>query len=98
MIMATTRTRIMGREIDINIDEMDELSFASVVSYVNDQWQEVQRDNLNVPDTQKIAAMTAVKIAAELLKIKGLQESISDNYERKIKELIKLLEEAEYSN
>lgn len=96
--MATTRTRIMGRDIDINIDEMDELSFASVVSYVNDQWQEVQKDNSNVPDTQKIAAMTAVKIAAELLKIKGLQESISDNYERKIKELIKLLEEAEYSN
>jgi cell division protein ZapA len=88
----------MGRDIDINVDEMDELSFASVVTYVNDQWQEVQRDNSNVPDTQKIAAMTAVKIAAELLKIKGLQESISDNYERKIKELIKLLEEAEYSN
>ena len=96
--MTTTRTRIMGRDIDINVDEMDELSFASVVSYVNDQWQEVQRDNLNVPDTQKIAAMTAVKIAAELLKIKGLQESISDNYERKIKDMIKLLEEAEYSN
>ena len=96
--MAITRTRIMGRDIELNIDEMDELSFASVVSYVNDQWQEVQRDNLNVPDTQKIAAMTAVKIAAELLKIKGLQESISDNYERKIKDLIKLLEEAEYTN
>ncbi len=96
--MATARTKIMGRDIDINIDEMDELSFASVVSYVNDQWQEVQRENSNVPDTQKIAAMTAVKIAAELLKIKGLQESISDNYERKIKELVKLLEEAEYPN
>ncbi|MDR2426947.1 MAG: cell division protein ZapA [Endomicrobium sp.] len=96
--MATARTRIMGRDIDINVDEMDELSFSSVVNYVNDQWQEVQRDNSNVPDTQKIAAMTAIKIAAELLKTKGLQESISDNYERKIKELIKLLEEVEYSN
>ena len=96
--MATARTKIMGRDIDINIDEMDELSFASVVSYVNDQWQEVQRENSNEPDNQKNAAMTAVKIAAELLKIKGLQESISDNYERKIKELVKLLEEAEYPN
>ena len=96
--MATARTKIMGRDIDINIDEMDELSFASVVSYVNDQWQEVQRENSNVLDTQKIVAMTAVKIAAELLKIKSLQESISDNYEKKIKELVKLLEEAEYPN
>lgn len=96
--MATTRTRIMGRDIELNIDEMDELSFASVVNFVNEQWQEVQSENSNVPDTQKIAALTAVKIAAELLKLKGLQENISDNYERKIKELIKQLDEAEYSN
>ncbi len=96
--MATTRTRIMGRDIDLNIDEMDELSFASVVSFVNEQWQEVQSDNSNVPDTQKIAALTAVKIAVELLKLKGLQENISDNYERKVKELIKQLDEADSSN
>jgi len=88
----------MGRDIELNIDELDELSFASIVSYVNDQWQEVQSENLNVPDTQKIAALTAVKIAAELLKIKGLQENISDNYERKIKDLIKQLDEVEYAN
>ena len=96
--MSTTRARIMGRDIELNVDEMDELSFASVVGFVNDQWQEVQSENMNVPDTQKIAAMTAVKIAAELLKLKGLQENISDNYERKIRELIKQLEEADYSN
>ena len=96
--MSTTRTRIMGRDIELNVDEMDELSFASVVGFVNEQWQEVQSENMNVPDTQKIAAMTAVKIAAELLKLKGLQENISDNYERKVKELIKQLEEADYSN
>ena len=96
--MTTTRARIMGRDIELNIDELDELSFASIVSYVNDQWQEVQSENLNVPDTQKIAALTAVKIAAELLKIKGLQENISDNYERKIKDLIKQLDEVEYAN
>lgn len=93
--MATTKAKIMGREIELDISEMDELSFASVVSYVNEQWQEVQKENLNVPDTQKIAALTAVKIAAELLKIKGLQENISDNYERKIKDLIKHLDEVD---
>lgn len=96
--MATTRTKIMGRDIELNIDDMDELSFASVVSFVNDQWQEVQSENVNVPDTQKIAALTAVKIAIELLKLKGLQENISDNYERKIQELIKQLDEAEHTN
>jgi len=96
--MANTRTKIMGRDIELNIDDMDELSFASVVSFVNDQWQEVQNENLNVPDTQKIAALTAVKIAVELLKLKSLQENISDTYERKIQELIKQLDEAEMAS
>ncbi len=96
--MAITRVRIMGRDIELNIDEMDELSFASVVSFVNDQWHEVQNENANVADTQKIAALTAVKIAVELLKLKGLQENISNNYERKIKELIKHLDDVETAN
>ena len=96
--MATTRERIMGRDIDLNIDDMDELSFNRVVSFVNEQWLEVKSENADVPDTQKIAALTAVKIAAELLKLKDLQESISDNYERKIKEFIQQLNEADYMN
>jgi cell division protein ZapA len=96
--MTATRVKIMGRDMELNIDDMDELSFAGVVRYVNDQWQEVQSENLNVPDTQKIAALTAVKIAAELLKLKGLQENISDNYERKIKDIIKQLDELEFTN
>ena len=96
--MAITRVRIMGRDIELNIDEMDELSFASVVNFVNEQWQEVQSENANVPDTQKIAALTAIKIAVELLKLKGLQENISDNYERKIKDLIKQLDDVETAN
>ncbi|MDR0800344.1 MAG: cell division protein ZapA [Endomicrobium sp.] len=96
--MATTRERIMGRDIDLNIDDMDELSFNRVVSFVNEQWLDVKSENADVPDTQKIAALTAVKIAAELLKLKDLQESISDNYERKIKEFIQQLNEADYMN
>lgn len=96
--MAITRVRIMGRDIELNIDEMDELSFADVVSFVNEQWQEVRSENANVPDTQKIAALTAVKIAVELRKLQGLQENISDNYERKLKDLIKQLDDVETAN
>ncbi|MDR1942074.1 MAG: cell division protein ZapA [Endomicrobium sp.] len=96
--MTATRVKIMGRDIELNIDDMDELSFAGVVRYVNEQWQEAQNENLNVPDTQKIAALTAVKIAVELLKLKGLQENISDNYERKIKDIIKQIDEVDFTN
>jgi cell division protein ZapA len=96
--MATTRERIMGRDIELNIDDIDELSFNRVVNFVNEQWMEVRNENINVPDTQKIAALTAVKLAAELLKLKDLQESISNNYEKKIQDLIRQLEEADYTN
>ncbi|MDR3275573.1 MAG: cell division protein ZapA [Endomicrobium sp.] len=97
MIMATTREKIMGRDIDLNID-IDELSFNRIVNFVNEKWQEVKSENISVPDTQKIAALTAVKIAAELLKLKDLQENISNNYENKIKELIIHLDENNYQN
>ncbi|MDR1243797.1 MAG: cell division protein ZapA [Endomicrobium sp.] len=96
--MATTRERIMGRDIELSIDDIDELSFNRIVDFVNEQWMQVRNENIKVPDTQKIAALTAVKIAAELLKLKDLQESISNNYEKKIKDIIKQLDEHDYSN
>jgi cell division protein ZapA len=96
--MATTRERIMGRDIELNIDDIDELSFNRIVNFVNEQWVQVRNENIKVPDTQKIAALTAVKIAAELLKLKDLQESISNNYEKKIKDIIKQLDEHDYNN
>jgi cell division protein ZapA len=96
--MATTRERIMGRDIELNIDDIDELSFNRIVNFVNEQWMQVRNENIKVPDTQKIAALTAVKIAAELLKLKDLQESISNNYEKKIKDIIKQLDEHDYNS
>ena len=94
--MATVRERIMGREIDLKIDSIDELSFNRIVNFVNDQWMEVKKENINVPDTQKIGALTAIKIATELLKLRDLQKNISNDYEEKIKEFIRQLNETDY--
>ncbi|MDR3071184.1 MAG: cell division protein ZapA [Endomicrobium sp.] len=96
--MATTREKIMGRYIEFNIDDIDELSFNRIVNFVNEQWVEVKNENISVPDTQKIAALTTVKIAAELLKLKDLQENISNSYEKRIKSLIKQLSETDSTN
>ena len=94
--MATVRERIMGREIDLKIDSIDELSFNRIVNFVNDRWMEVKKENISVPDTQKIGALTAIKIATELLKLRDLRKNISNNYEEKIKEFIKKLNEIDY--
>jgi cell division protein ZapA len=96
--MATTRERVMGRDIELNIDDIDELSLNRVVNFVNEQWMEVRSENINVPDTQKIATLMAVKLAAELLKLKDSQESISNNYEKKIQDIIRQLDEVGYIN
>lgn len=98
MIMAITRERIMGRDIELNTDDIDELNLNRVVNFVNEQWMEVRNENVNVPDTQKIAALTSVKLAAELLKLKDSQESISNNYEKKIKDIIRQLDGVDYIN
>jgi cell division protein ZapA len=59
---------------------------------------EVKSENANVPDTQKIAVLTAIKIAAELLKFRDLQESISNNYKKRIEDFIRQLNETDYTN
>jgi cell division protein ZapA len=91
--MVTIRERIMGRYIDLNIDDLDELEFGRIVNFVNEQWMEVKSENIAVADTQKIAVLTAVKIAVDLLKLKDFQKNILGEYDRKIKEIIKELDE-----
>jgi len=96
--MITTREKIMGREINLKIDNIDELSFNRVVNFVNEQWLEVKNENINVPDTQKIATLTALRIAIELIKLRDLQENISNTYEKRIEKFIKELNETDYIN
>ena len=93
--MQTVSAKVMGRDIDLQIEEGYELDLHGVVDYVNDKFYEVKKVYANVVDTQKIAALTAVMLAEELLRIKGLQDNISNNYERKISAIIKDLQETE---
>jgi len=93
--MVTIRERIMGRYIDLNIEDLDELSFSRVVDFVNEQWMEVKIENVTVPDTQKIAVLTVVKIAVELLKLKDIKKNVSGECDQKIKEIIMELDKTD---
>ncbi|MDR1260011.1 MAG: cell division protein ZapA [Endomicrobium sp.] len=94
--MITTRKKIMGRDINFSIDDIDEIYFDRIVGFINEKWLEVKNENVCVPDTQKIAALTAVKIVVELFKLGDLQKNILNNYESKIKELIMHLDEYDH--
>jgi len=93
--MPRVSARVMGRDIYLNT-ELDELHINSVVQYVDEQWRDLISKTKEA-DTQKLAALTAIQIAAELLEIQGKQKNISDNYEKKINELIKLLDETGFA-
>ncbi|MCL2390072.1 MAG: cell division protein ZapA [Endomicrobia bacterium] len=91
-------TRIMGIPVSLNLEEMDDLSFSAVERRINDTWQEVKKDNPDVVDSWKTAILTVVKITKELNRLENLQGNISDSHERKMKELIRQLDEVNYPN
>jgi len=92
--MPIVNKRVMGRDIDLGTEDSYELELHSAVDYVNEKYEQEQKQ-AKTADTHKIAALTAVKIAAELLRIKGLQDNISNNYERKISSIINDLKDVE---
>jgi cell division protein ZapA (FtsZ GTPase activity inhibitor) len=92
--------KIIGRDIDIDMDflETHELMLSDIIRYVEDKCRQVQDKDPNIVDTQKVAIVAAVKIASELFKVKGMHNNISDSYERKINEMIKLIDETGFVN
>ena len=88
-------SRIIGRDINIDTDflETHELILPDIIRYFEEKCREVQNKDPNIVDTQKAVIVAALKIVSELFKIKGMHNNISDTYERRIKEMIKLIDE-----
>jgi cell division protein ZapA (FtsZ GTPase activity inhibitor) len=94
MQRVSIRKKVMGREIDLPTQEGYELELNSIVETVNEKFDEADRI-YNVADTQKRAAYTAILLAQEVLKLRGSQNNISNNYERKIKSILNDLSDVE---
>ncbi len=71
-----------------NLDDL--LKYAA---YVDEKMKEVARDSRLV-STEKIALVAALNIAAEYFKVKGKLESLEKEMERKLSQLVKLVEQA----
>jgi cell division protein ZapA (FtsZ GTPase activity inhibitor) len=93
--MPKIRARIIGIDIAVDTDflETQELMLPDIISYFEEKHREVQNKDPNIVDTQKAVIVAALKIASELFKIKGMYNNISDSYEKKINEMIKLIDE-----
>ena len=90
---------VMGMPLQLDAGDIDELTFSSVIRYVNEECQKVIEEHPTLKgSSQMIVTLTAVRIADDLLKMKSAQKNDSDKYERKIKELIRAIDEVEHIN
>ncbi|GAB1401237.1 hypothetical protein MASR1M68_01480 [Elusimicrobiota bacterium] len=98
--MDNTDNRIMGVNTDsfgILNDGANELfvdSPVQIIKFVNDKYKEVQEKYSHIINTRDRMALTAFEIAKELLTIKGNEAGILDTNTKKIKELIKIVDDA----
>lgn len=97
--MDNTDNKIMGVDADIigiSDDGSNELfvdSPAQIMKFINDKYKEVQ-NNSHIVSTRELMALTTFEIAKELLTIKGNEAGFLDTNTKKIKELVKIVDDA----
>jgi len=83
--------RILGQELSVSSDSGDE-HVANVVKYVNDKVEEIGRSSNNY-NILSVAILTALNIADEYIKVKGIEEDICSQLESRSEKLINLINE-----
>ena len=84
---------IFGQTYEIVGSALDSLYYNSLARYVEEKMREVQ-ENTNVISTQKVAILAALNIADELFSEKEGKFSSMKLSEKKIDEMLSILEEA----
>ncbi|MEN6332199.1 MAG: cell division protein ZapA [Smithella sp.] len=86
------KINILGQELSVLSDADDE-HVLSVIQLITDKTEEVLKsaNNLKALD---VAILTALNIAEELVKLKGVNKELCDQLESRSEELIQLIENA----
>ncbi|HBU70262.1 MAG TPA: hypothetical protein DEE98_07780 [Elusimicrobia bacterium] len=90
--MSKLSVEICKRIYDVEVTPGEELFICSVAKYVEQELNEVQ--NAGIVDTQKMAILAALNIAAELFRLKDSREDNSSVVDKKADEMIRVLEQA----
>ncbi len=83
---------VLGQEFSVLSDKED-AHVASVVQYVNDRADEIERSTKNLT-TLNISILVALNIADEYLKLKGEKDDIYNQLEKKSENLIHFIEDS----
>ena len=85
------RINVLDQELSVASDSGDE-HVASVVQYVKERVDEVKKVSGNA-NALHVAILTALNIADEYLKLKGINKEICDQLENRSERLISLINE-----
>ena len=83
---------ILGQELAVLSDAEDE-QVANVVRYVNDKMEDILRTNDGLR-TVDVAILAALNITEDFLKLKGVNEDLCNQLQRRSERLIRLIENA----
>jgi cell division protein ZapA len=83
---------ILGQELAVLSDAEDE-QVANVVRYVNDKMEDILRTNDGLR-TVDVAILAALNITEDFLKLKGVNEDLCDQLQKRSETLIQLIENA----
>ena len=86
------KINILGQDLSV-LSDADDDHVLSVIQLITEKTEEVSKsaNNLKVLD---VAILTALNIAEELVKLKGVNKDLCDQLESRSEELIQLIENA----
>ena len=89
--------KVLGYTIpELNLgDDFDELTASHFIDEIQKIYAKIESSRKDISDTNRKAALTALEMMKELDRIQNLQKHISDKYEKKIKDLVKMLDDAQ---
>ncbi len=92
MIEERIPIKIFGQTYEVLGDPSETLYYNSLARYVETKMQDIQKGT-NIVSSQKIAILAALNIADELLHERESKTTVSKTSDKKVDELIKLLDQ-----
>ena len=86
------KINILGQELSV-LNDADDEHVLSVVRLITEKTEEVLKSASNLKALD-VAILTALNIAEELVKLKGVNKDLCDQLESRSEELIQLIENA----
>lgn len=84
--------KIMGLPLKVSVGDEQELELNSIISFANEKYTEAERKNNNIVDSNRLRAIAVLEIVMELQAIKGEKENNEEKSNKKIKNLIDMID------